>query len=293
MQVHEVHELHIINPDPRYGRVTLIEPTTLGYILLAAEIQPRPVPFVPNSRNKTALLARLKEIAQQLEQRDLVEKITVFDAIAFAPTSTYVRERVDASHIARFDVVVLIETRSPSATHDVQAMPAYQALVDTLSSKAKRVHIVAARNAKRIGDVDKTRKGTFLFNFLVGDDPNVVLNLWDYLAGWYARETGLDNSTVLVPLEGERSDYVAINNARWDGSLLDVLRQQITKPSFRTFMLANLESNHVGAMPIIYRLVDQGERAGTRAVTLALSGTLLAGVVALGVGLAMRRRRHV
>jgi hypothetical protein len=28
-------ELRIVNPDPRYSRINLIEPTTLGYIHLA------------------------------------------------------------------------------------------------------------------------------------------------------------------------------------------------------------------------------------------------------------------
>jgi hypothetical protein len=44
--------------------------------------------------------------------------------------------------------------------------------------------------------------------------------VWDYLAGWYEAETGLDNSILLEPLKGEQSDYVLINHARWDGNLL-------------------------------------------------------------------------
>ena len=40
-----------------------------------------------------------------------------------------------------------------------------------------------------------------------------------YLAGRYQAETGLDNSTLLKPLEGEYSDYVLIKHARWDGNL--------------------------------------------------------------------------
>ena len=116
------------------------------------------------------------------------------------------------------------------------------------------MHVIAARNAKRIGDVDKTRPGLFLFNYFVGDDTQVALQLWDYLAGWYEVETGLDNSTLLVPMEGERSDYLAINNARWDGSLLRFLWRQMSKKSFRDYMLANLDSNRVGAMPVLYRL---------------------------------------
>jgi len=116
------------------------------------------------------------------------------------------------------------------------------------------MHVVAARNAKRVGDVDKTRPGTFIFNYFVADDPAVMLELFDYLAGWYEAETGLDNSILLVPLDEEKSDYVAINHARWDASLPRFAWQQFSKRSFRTYLLANLKANHVGAMPILYRL---------------------------------------
>jgi hypothetical protein len=68
------------------------------------------------------------------------------------------------------------------------------------------VHQIAAGNVRRVGDVDKSRPGLFLFNHFAGDDPGLAVELWDYLAGWYEAETGLDNSTLLGPLEGEESD---------------------------------------------------------------------------------------
>jgi hypothetical protein len=111
---------------------------------------------------------------------------------------------------------------------------------------------MTARCVKRVGDVDKTRQGLFLFNYFVADDARVALQLWDYLAGWYAVETGLDNSTLLEPLG--QADYVFVNHARWDDSLPRFLLHQLTKPSFRTYMLANLQANRTGAMPILYRL---------------------------------------
>jgi hypothetical protein len=246
-----IMELKIVNADPRYSKVKLIEPTTLGYIHVAAEVAPRRLPFLPNGREKSELLSRLKELAHQLERLDAVERVTVFDAIAFAPPSAYIKERGDAVH---FDIVVLIETAEPSTARDVQTTPDYQALLDALRSKATKMHVIAARNAKRIGDVDRTRKGLFLFNYFVGDDPQVTLELWDYLADWYEVETGLDNSVLLVPLEGEQSDYHIINYAHWDESLPRFLWQQLSKKSFRNYMLANLEANRVGAMPVLYRL---------------------------------------
>ena len=82
----------------------------------------------------------------------------------------------------------------------------------------------------------------------------MILELFDYLAGWYEIETGLDNSTLLVPLESEKSDYAAINHARWDASLPGFALRQFAKKSFRSYVLANLKANHVAAMPVLYRL---------------------------------------
>jgi hypothetical protein len=283
-----VHALHLVHPDPKYGRAPLVEPTTLGYILIGAQVQPRPAPFVPNSRDKTALLTRLQSVARQLAQLDAVERVTVYDAVAFAPPSAYVRAQGNAIHIPRFDVVVLVETQSPAAARDIQTTGAYQALINALATQASQMYVVAARNVKRIADVDKTRPGVFLFNYFVADDPEVALDLWDYLAGWYTAEAGLDNSTLLVPLEGERSDYLAINHARWDGSLLGLFLRQLTSSSFRTYMLANLDANRVGAMPVLYRLAADKRRSKIPVFTL---GVLTAGALILGTALILRRRR--
>jgi hypothetical protein len=197
------------------------------------------------------------------------------------------KERGDSLHVPRFDIVVLIETTSPTTAPEVQRTEPYQALVNTLRAQAKDMHVIAARNAKRVGDVDKTRPGTFLFNYFVADDPEVMLQLWDYLAGWYAVETGLDNSTLLVPLEGELSDYLAINHARWNDSLPSVMVHQVSRRSFWTYVLANLEANRVGAMPILYRLAGAPKRP-RRSMPLWL---LALAAVGVGAGLTLQRIR--
>ncbi|HKO23925.1 MAG TPA: hypothetical protein VJY65_04205, partial [Chloroflexota bacterium] len=282
----------IVNPDPAYATVKLVEPTTRGYIHVAAEVRPRRLPFLqrlPAGREKSALIGRLTELARQLEDLEAVEKVTVFDAVAIAPArSAYLKERGDSIRVPHFDIVVLIETTSPAVIRDVQSTPLYEALLAALRSQAKHLHVMAARNAKRVGDVDKTRQGLFLFNYFVADDARVMLQLWDYLAGWYAVETGLDNSTLLVPLEGERSDYLAINNARWEESLPRFLWRQFSKKSFRTYVLMNLEANRVGAMPILYRLAGSSPQAARPLRPWVLA----ASVVAFGAGLALARRRR-
>jgi hypothetical protein len=190
---------------------------------------------------------------------------------------------LDTIRPARFDVVVLVETASTASAREVQGMLEYKELMGTLRGTAKRLHVLAARNAKRVGDVDRTRPGVFLFNYFVADDTAVMLELWDYLAGWYAVETGLDNSILLVPLEDESSDYQAINHARWDESLPLVMFRQLAKRSFWTYVLANLDANHVGAMPVLYRLASRPRRP----VGLASLGLLALG---LSAALAWRKR---
>jgi hypothetical protein len=248
--------LEIVNPNPRYSTVHLIEPAPLGYLHLAADVHAghRPGPVLRRGREKLQLLGALKWQARQLAQLGTVERATVYDAFAFTPPGGYVKDRPAPLPPAWFDVVVLVETISPDATSEVRSAPGYQALLETLTAQARRVHHVAARNVRRVGDVDKTRQGTFLFNYFVGDDPDLAVQLWDYLAGWYEAETGLDNSTLLAPLEGEKSDYVIINHARWDHSLPIFMARQLPKKTFRSYMLANLAAHHVAAMPVLYRL---------------------------------------
>lgn len=248
--------VQLVNPDPRYGKVHLIEPAPLGYLHLAGDVQAahRPGPVLRRSRDKQQLLGALKWQAGQLAQLDAVERVTVYDAQVFTAPGGDVNDPSVRVRPAWFDVVVLAETVSPEATGEVRAAPAYQALAGTLSERARRVHQIAARNVRRVGDVDQTRPGLFLFNYFCGEDPDTAAELWDYLAGWYEVETGLDNSTLLAPLEGERSDYVMINHARWEGSLPVFMARQLPKRTFRSYLLANLKANHVAAMPVLYRL---------------------------------------
>lgn len=244
-------ELKIVNPKPRYGRAPLIEPPPLGYIQVAAAVEPPSRgPLPGRSPRKQALLATLKSLARQLERLETVEKATVYRAILVPPPAGYAKEK--ASHVARHDVVLLIETTSPEVIDEVQRTEPYKLALEAVTGATSDVLVMTARCVRRIGDVDKTRQGLFLFNYFVADDPEVALELWDYLAGWYVVETGLRNSTLLAPI-GD-ADYVFVNHARWDESLPRFMVRQMAKPSFFTYMLANMRANRTGAMPLLYRL---------------------------------------
>src|SRR5260370_30424388 len=106
-------ELKIVNPDPKYSPVKLVEPTTLGYLHIAAEVRPRRLPFLqrlPAGREKSELIGRLQELARQLTHLEAVEKVTIYDAVAIAPVSSRDLQALrDSIHLPRFDLVVLIE----------------------------------------------------------------------------------------------------------------------------------------------------------------------------------------
>jgi hypothetical protein len=246
----------LVNQDPRYGKAHFVEPTPLGYLLLAADVAAahRPGPVLRRSRDKEQLFGVLKWQARQLAEMEAVETATVFDALAFSPAGGDAKGQSARLKPAWFDAVVLIETVSPDAMGEVRASAGYQQMAGALAGGARRVQQIAARNVRRVGDVDKSSPGLFVFNYLVGDDPDLAVELWEYLCGWYQTETGLDSAALLAPLDGERSDYVLINHARWNGSLPAFMARQLPKKSFRSYMLANLKANHVAAMPVLYRL---------------------------------------
>lgn len=278
--------LRLVNPDPRYPKAPLIEPTGFGYIHLAAAIQPRPVPvsfILPNGRTKAQLLARLRAHATHLEALEGVRRVRLFDALAIPPAvrrSRYLQERGGALHVPRFDVVALIETESPDAAREIQATTRYQELVQVLRDQASDLHITLARNVRRIDDVPERERGLYIFNYFVGDDRDLTIELWEHLAGWFVAETGLTNSILLAPAEGERADYTVINYAYWDESLPRLLWQQFSKPSFRSYVLANLDANRVGVMPVLYRPAGR-QAAGARALRVAaVAGITLATVIA-------------
>jgi hypothetical protein len=245
-------ELTIVNPQPKYPRVGLIEPPPTGYLLLAAVVEPTlgRTPFPRRSPRKAALLSGLKAQAASLERLEAVTKATVYRGALIPPVNPDARRM--AARPARYDVVVLVETTTVDVIGDVEASPEYRKLHDTITAAARDQYLMLARCLRRVGDVDKTRPGLFLFNFFVAEDPAVALDLWEHLAAWYAVETGLDNSTLLGPV-GE-ADYVFANHARWDMSLPRFVATQFGKRTFFSYVLANLRANGTAAMPILYRL---------------------------------------
>lgn len=244
--------LNLVNPQPEYGPAPLLDPPPTGYMHVAAVVEPPSgrAPRPGQSVRKTALLAEMKARAEQLERLDTVQKATIYRAIVVPPARGYAQQH--AARVARFDVAALIETTSVDALDDVQRADPCQQLLGAVTRVASDQIVMPARCIRYVGPVDKNRQGLFLFNYFVAGDPEVALQLWEHLAGWYMAETELDNSTLLSPLGA--ADYVFVNHARWEDALPRFVVKQFAKKSFRTYVLANLQANDVGAMPILYRL---------------------------------------
>ncbi len=241
----------IVNAKPRYRPATLIDPPGFGYLLLSADVEPPtgPRPFPGSSDKRTALLGRLKSAAADLAKLDGVERATVYRTVLAPPPAGYARQ---AERPAKYDVVVLVETTSPGGLTALQAAEPYAQLRKELDTDATRVDTMPARCVKCIADVDKSRPGLFLFNYFEADDVEMALKLWDHLAGWFMTETGLDNSTLLQPT-GETA-YALVNHASWDYGVPRLWLRMFTKPSFWSFVQANLNENRTGSMPILCRL---------------------------------------
>ncbi|TWP38323.1 hypothetical protein [Leekyejoonella antrihumi] len=199
---------------------------------------------------RTALLARLIGLADELRKRPEVRQATVFRAVLIPPVGGRL------TRPARFDVAVLVQTVSSDTLASVRSDPAFTALDGALRGASSNVHVMAARCARLLAPVDHTRDGLFLFNYFASADGRLdteaAINVWEHLAAWYIAQTGLTNSALLAPTGP--CDYVLVNHARWDTGLPTLAARQFSKRTFHTYVRANLRDNHLIAMPALYRL---------------------------------------
>jgi hypothetical protein len=236
----------------RFPQAKLIEPTTSGYLLVAAEVDRRPM-FLPNSRPKRRLLRRISQLLASLRRDDRVLGANAFDGLLAPPGRGQLLQHRPGVPIARFDLAVLVETTSPTAAAELEAEPPWSDLMATIQAASRHSYRLRAHNVRRMGPVDHHRQGVFLFNYFYADRTDRNLAAWQYTAGWFADQTGLDNSTVLLPDATSEPRYRLVNHARWD-RLRDVLPSLIFKRSFRTYVLEHFRVNGVAAMPVLYRL---------------------------------------
>ena len=235
-----------------YSKADLIDPLQSGYILLAGAVDRPFLGVFPESARKRRLLQVLAPLVKSISSEDL-EEATLLKAFLIPPgRGAYLKFRPDAK-IARFDVAILVRTkRVETATRLLQSKDLRNVL-DVLRSSTRNVYTMVGSNLRRIGSVDHRRRGIFLFNYFVAASEQQNLDAFDYTAGWFQDETGLDNSELMRPLTQEGARYTMINHARWN-RLTDILPSLLFKPSFPRYVLKHFEVNRTAAMPILYRL---------------------------------------
>lgn len=237
-----------------FPKACLIDPTSYGYRLLAAVIDRRaPFAFAWESRRKRHLLNQLKKQAAVLRLSEDVRDVTVFKALMVPPgRGRFLRTRPDIA-TARYDIAVLVETTTPGQADVLNENPHWTAMRSELERATVEILDISASNVRALGKVDHQRHGVFLFNYFYADRLDQNLAVWEHTAGYFEKQTGLDNSIVLLPKPASNCQYTLINHCRWD-RLSDILPTLIFRPSFRNYVLRQFEANQTAAMPVLYRL---------------------------------------
>jgi hypothetical protein len=246
----------ILNPRNRYRPAALIEPSAAGYVHLALEVDPpaRPGPS-PLTAKGRELLARVAPPLSRLGADTRVKSAGVYRAIGFPPLAAFPVPARYEDVVGRYDLTILIETQVVEGLAGVVAGPAYAELLGLLRADAAKLVVTTAHNVRRIGDVP-AEDSLHLFNHFLTENED-ALEVWDYLAGWYQREMGMRNSEVLAPVEAGTTAFAFINHASWNISLARFIARQLSRRTFRSFVIANLRANNVGALPYLYHPVTQ------------------------------------
>jgi hypothetical protein len=253
------HAIEQIAPDftyvdtgRRFPQARLVEPATSGYLLVAAQVDRRPM-FLPNSRAKRRLLRRIDRLLADLAADERVLEANAFDGLLTTLGRGELLKQRPEVPIARFDLAVLVETTTPEAAAELEGEAPWTELGRELQAAGRHSYRLRAHNVRRMGPVDHSRQGVFLFNYFYADRTDLNLAAWQYTAGWFADQTGLDNSTVLAPDATSEPRYRLVNHARWN-RLRDILPALLFKRSFHHYVLAHFYANGVAAMPVLYRL---------------------------------------
>ena len=261
-------DICVVGPKDQFPKVSLMEPKRCGYLLMCLEVENCLLPMgflLWENAAKKRILRQVKEFVTHLKSEDSTTK-NVAEAIVFKATvispgqGEFLKQHPEVPK-AMFDIVVLVEFESVDAARAFHTSEECKNEIEKYEkdNDVKRVMVVVGSNARRMGptgDVDHTKDGCFLFNYFYADQVEQNLKIWEYTAGWFGDQTGLDNSTLILPetdTDAEKCPHTVINHCRWD-SLRNILPSLLFKRSFKTFVLANFEANNTAPKPILYRL---------------------------------------
>ncbi|MFE1167389.1 hypothetical protein [Nocardiopsis sp. NPDC058789] len=220
------------SPEP--DRTDFLEPHPYGYLYVGARVAPPAHgALVRRDKERERALARFRVLADELEELPAVVATTVYEAVLMPPLEG----------APGHDVVLLVTVASPDRLADVLGSDAYRQLDGE--------PLMTARNIRRIGVTGDDPSATYLLNHFTAPDPERAVAVWEDLARWYVDKAGVDNSTLLQPLD--ESPYALVNHVRLPGGPVRFLLTQLVRPSFRTRVRAALRGEGMSALPVFYR----------------------------------------
>lgn len=202
------------------------------YVGLAVD-PPMRVPVVRHSARREAALDRCRALVRELEQTEQVADATVFETVLIPPVPC----------VPRFDITLLVRATAPDVLTQVRQADLWSQLEPGL--------MMDAANTRRIGDTERARSATFLFNHFTAADADSAVTAWEKVAGWYTAKTGVDNSTLLRP--GDAAPYALLNYVRLPGSAVRFMLNQLARPSFHSHVRRTLKANDMTALPLLVR----------------------------------------
>jgi hypothetical protein len=214
-------------PPPRFS-----EPLHGEYLYAGWTVDPPAhAPVVRPSARRNRVLDQCRALARDARIIDGVADATVFQAVLLPPLKD----------VPRFDITLLLRATTPEVLAQVRASHPWQRL--------NAEFVMTARNTRRIGDTQRTRSATFLFNHFTADDPAAAVRVWEELAGWYTAKAGVDNSTLLQPTS--EAPYALVNYVRLPHGATRFLLAQLSRPSFHTFVRRRLRDHGMVALPVL------------------------------------------
>ena len=123
----------------QFPKVKLIQPTGHGYVIAAFEIDHRPpIGFAFESRAKREAIAALKRLAAELRDEAGVIEATVFKTLLQPPGRGALLAARPQVPVARFDLVLLVETASVAEAEALAASARLGEALAPVRAAAKR-----------------------------------------------------------------------------------------------------------------------------------------------------------
>lgn len=215
------------------GRPAFEPPTTDHFLYLGWRVDPPTrLPVVRRSHERERMIERCRAHAATAESHEGVVSATVYETQLIPPLPG----------IPRYDVLMLIRA------HTREGVVRAEADLRELGPDV----VMPAENTRRIGDTDRTRAATFLFNHFTARDPAVALAGFDQVAGWFPDKLAVDNTTLLQPIDQtDSSPFVFVNYVRVPGSARQFLLAMLTRPSFHTHVRRSLRRHGMTALPLL------------------------------------------